>query len=671
MANVGTVYVDVRADMAGFDNEVDKHSSDMGGKLAGAGKVAGAALAGAATAAVAIAVPVIKEAVSGASDLNEAINVTGLVFGDAATAMNGFFDQSATRLGMNQADARQAAGNMGSLLTNLGYSSSQAADATEGLLERAADLGSAFNAEPADVVQALGAALRGETEPARRFGIMLDQASIKAQAMKMGLADADGQVSKNAMTQAAYALVMQQSDKVANDFTNTASGMANSQRILTAELGDAKATLGTALLPVISELMGSLKDLIPTLKPVLESLGKGLSTALAGAMPAINALVKSLGPLVETLGGALSTALGAVAPVIAQLAPMLGQLAGALGTVLASALQAILPLVGSLLNAIAPLIPPVIKLVDGVVAALTPALDALAPVIGELATELGTALAPMIEALVPVALDLAKAIAELLPPLLPLIKAAFDMTMVTWPLIEPLLKLVDVLLNMLTPILVPLTALIAGLATILSEGMSAAVGAVVGVLAGLIMSLTHVGDAFTGLGKVVTGMASSIATAFTNAWGKVVEIKDRIVGFFGDAGSWLFDAGKRIIGGLIDGIKAMIGSVGSAIGGVVGSITDHFPFSPAKVGPLRDKPPEEAGRHITELFAKGLGSGLGGVGATMTSGLTGLMPAAVAAGGTIDARLINNGTIYGVDDLDAWADQRDAKLVAALRAGVN
>lgn len=40
-------------------------------------------------------------------------------------------------------------------------------------------------------------------------------------------------------------------------------------------------------------------------------------------------------------------------------------------------------------------------------------------------------------------------------------------------------------------------------------------------------------------------------------------------------------------------------------------------------------------------------------------------------GGSIDARLVNYGTIYGVDDLDTWADERDAKLVAALRAGVS
>lgn len=51
----------------------------------------------------------------------------------------------------------------------------------------------------------------------------------------------------------------------------------------------------------------------------------------------------------------------------------------------------------------------------------------------------------------------------------------------------------------------------------------------------------------------------------------------------------LFESGKKIIGSLIDGVKAMAGAVGRAIKNVVGpNLRDYLPFSPAKKGPLSD-----------------------------------------------------------------------------------
>ncbi|MBV1758140.1 MAG: hypothetical protein KMY55_09905 [Dethiosulfatibacter sp.] len=50
----------------------------------------------------------------------------------------------------------------------------------------------------------------------------------------------------------------------------------------------------------------------------------------------------------------------------------------------------------------------------------------------------------------------------------------------------------------------------------------------------------------------------------------------------------LFDAGKKIINGLVDGIKNAGNSVKEAASNVAGKIRDFFPFSPAKEGPLKD-----------------------------------------------------------------------------------
>ena len=50
----------------------------------------------------------------------------------------------------------------------------------------------------------------------------------------------------------------------------------------------------------------------------------------------------------------------------------------------------------------------------------------------------------------------------------------------------------------------------------------------------------------------------------------------------------LFDAGKKIISSVVDGLSATWGKLTKKVGDITKSIRDFFPFSPAKAGALRD-----------------------------------------------------------------------------------
>ena len=85
----------------------------------------------------------------------------------------------------------------------------------------------------------------------------------------------------------------------------------------------------------------------------------------------------------------------------------------------------------------------------------------------------------------------------------------------------------------------------------------------------------------------------------------------------GDLGKILFDAGKEIIQGMIDGIRNMLGNLRSTMSDVASNVRNFLPFSPAKDGPLRRHPPDEAGAKIAKMLADGLHSGMGAVDAEM------------------------------------------------------
>jgi hypothetical protein len=75
----------------------------------------------------------------------------------------------------------------------------------------------------------------------------------------------------------------------------------------------------------------------------------------------------------------------------------------------------------------------------------------------------------------------------------------------------------------------------------------------------------------------VIGFFTALYTSVSSIVGKVVskvkEIKSKITGAFKGAGSWLANAGKAIIQGLIDGISSKFAAVKSKLGSLTGKLT--------------------------------------------------------------------------------------------------
>lgn len=320
MALADALTVALRMDASQYQSEARRAagtSSKLAGEIKGAGDKSRGAFAGVRggvgqlsdslgglgkTIAGAFAVKKVgdfaKATVTSASNLAEATNAANVVFKDGAGIIDAYGKNSARSVGLAESAFKQMSATTGSLLTGLGFDTQDAANETIGLTERAADLASVFNTDVSDSLFAIQAGLRGETEPLRRFGVQLSQAEIKAKAVALGLADGTGEISKNARAQAALALIYEQSNAVAGDFANTSEGLANQQRILTAEWEDAKAEIGQALIPVFTNLVGTVRDLLPAITEILGGFAE---------------LVAAAGPLIDILGGALSWALQRVA----------------------------------------------------------------------------------------------------------------------------------------------------------------------------------------------------------------------------------------------------------------------------------------------------------------------------------------------------------------------
>jgi hypothetical protein len=167
-----------------------------------------------------------------------------------------------------------------------------------------------------------------------------------------------------------------------------------------------------------------------------------------------------------------------------------------------------------------------------------------------------------------------------------------------------------------------------GIGLIIADNIKT-IGFLVRAFNGMVSVGRAVGSFFSGpFVSFFTSAWGHVRSAFTSGLSFIRSIPDRIVAGLGDLGSLLIQAGENLISGLASGIVKGIGShLLGALHSVASTITSHLPFSPAKMGPLRDFPPERSGQKIVELLAGGMVSAIPTVQAAserIAAGLAGL-----------------------------------------------
>ena len=266
----------VAKELDGVQAVADDVGQKAGGRFSGAFKSKlkiGAAIGGALAAAA--ATDFIGDSISAASDLEESASKVAQVFGNQTTTIQQFASTAATSLGQSQQQALEAAGTFGNLFTSMGLSQDAAAGMSTEVVTLASDLASFNNLAPEEALEKLRAGLVGEVEPLRALGVNFNAAEVEAKAMAMGLADANGEISESSKVQARMALIMEKTTNAQGDFARTSDGLANKQRIASAQFKDLQAKIGSALLPTMTKLMGFVSSkLIPGMTKVGEIIGK-------------------------------------------------------------------------------------------------------------------------------------------------------------------------------------------------------------------------------------------------------------------------------------------------------------------------------------------------------------------------------------------------------------
>lgn len=304
--DAGDSQVTVTADTTQAQAEVED-LGDAADDAAGGASRLGAALAGIGVAAIAKG---LFEVASAASDLEESASKAAQVFGDSIGVIEGFAESADTSLGLSEQAALEATGTFGNLFQALGVTRTEAAALAPEVVTLASDLASFNNLGVEDTLEKIRSGLVGEIEPLRSLGVSFLAADVEARGLELGLQDVNGELSEGAKVQARYSLITEQTALAQGDFARTSDGLANQQRILTAEFQNLVAEAGQALLPTLLEIVATAReDLIPRLGQLSDTVLPALAQAFAAGVPLIGStldILTALAPVVQVLGTALS-----------------------------------------------------------------------------------------------------------------------------------------------------------------------------------------------------------------------------------------------------------------------------------------------------------------------------------------------------------------------------
>lgn len=227
------------------------------GKLSKFGKGSklafGAVKAGIAGLVASEAVRVVTGLTDSYAELEDTTAAAGVVFGKSMDKIIAQSETASTTMGISAQQVIGAANTFGTYGKSAGLAGDRLAAFSTDMTQLAADMASFKGTSPEQAIEAIGSALRGEAEPIRAYGVLLDDASMRQQAMKMGLIKTTKEaLSPQNKVLAAQALILKQTKDAQGDFARTSESTANVGKTAAAKWQDFQATLGEKLAPAVT-----------------------------------------------------------------------------------------------------------------------------------------------------------------------------------------------------------------------------------------------------------------------------------------------------------------------------------------------------------------------------------------------------------------------------------
>ena len=540
--------------------------SKMGGGLAGSFKaIAGPAIALVAGSAIK---DFATNAVASFSELEDSTAAAGVVFGSSMDQIIAQSKTAGSTMGLSSQQVINAANTYGTYGKAAGLAGDDLAKFATDQTKLAADMASFKGTSPEQAIEAIGAALRGETEPIRAYGVMLDDASMKQKALEMGLISTtkDALEPQNKIL-AAQALIMEQTTDAQGDFARTSTSTANVQKTLAAESENLNAKLGKSLAPAFTAVRLAALAGVRGMSGALDTIGPKVEAVSAKVIAGFG-LIKEVFVTGDLTAGTLKAlGLSEDAPIIDKLFDIRDGVRGGLALIREVFVTG--DLTGPTLKALnlsedAPIIDKLFDIRDGIQVAMGGIRDFFtgftipSGILSGAFADAGTSMSPMMEA--------GAAVREVFAGMWAAIQPLIPSFVQLWSSVSPL----SLVFQVLQPFLPSLLAMFGQLASVIGGTL---VGAITGILPSILQLSQLAVQLFQGVLAAVLPVVVQLITQLGTTMATLMPIIMGVVSVVMALAVQLLSALMPIILQLVSAVLPMVvtifGAVLSAIGPVI------------------------------------------------------------------------------------------------------
>lgn len=237
-------------------------ANDLKGRYREMGADIGATLMGVSRTAQIAFAAITAYSLKLASDAGEIESAFGVAFGSAEADARSFSDALSEAVGRDAVVLREQMTKLQLVLTGTGVAAETASEMVKALTTSGVDAGSLFNTSDAEALQKIISGLTGETEPLKAFGVVINEAAVEAELLRLGLKGNASEASEAAKSIARANLIIKGLSVAQGDAARTADSAANTTKRMTAEFNTAARDLGTQLLPVMIRVFGAATDVL-------------------------------------------------------------------------------------------------------------------------------------------------------------------------------------------------------------------------------------------------------------------------------------------------------------------------------------------------------------------------------------------------------------------------
>lgn len=214
----------------------------------------------------------LAKSVLAASDFNENMSKTQVVFGSYADVYIEKSKKMAATTGLSANQYLEQMSLWGAMAKAMGVPTDKMREMSEQLTQLSADMASFHNKDVEQVRTALKGVFTGETEALKEFGVVMTETNLEKFAADQGKVYKSMSQAEKVMLR--YNFVLDQQKLAVGDYQRTNQGFANSFRTLKSNIENAMIGIGQKILPPIEAVMNKINTAFKGLNTSHEQLNQ-------------------------------------------------------------------------------------------------------------------------------------------------------------------------------------------------------------------------------------------------------------------------------------------------------------------------------------------------------------------------------------------------------------